>query len=582
MSYSPLVSLTPKDRLKTIFVRVIRKWEFRGINDDGPLQHIDLILADTQGSAIYAEIPPTEAEKHGRIIQPCQNYIMSRFRICNAKDYYKSVQAPYMLELTCHTRVSHTEEPGSFPNYVYNLTPFSELQQFVGDRKKFHDVLGILIEAAEPEWISFSNQPKPNLRRNILLRDATGNEVRVSLWGQKASAFNIDNLNDSSGPSPTTILLTGCLVKTFQGQLYLSGHSACHWYINPEIPESETLLQSVGSQNITVRKTGTPLEDLPVPQTQQNKEHLTLREMQDIDPYEFPEKGCMCTVTITRLIDASTWWFPSCNFCNKSCKQEGCDFICYECGTTNKFSYKYKLNFITSDGTEEAEMICFGEIGRRIVGKPVETVMRTPKGNDLLPLDVAGIVSSKFTFTVLMTEKSYRVPKKSYRITSIVTAYGKQKITPSLSQNAPQSSQDIGTSDKEIAKVETISAASCPSSSQLYGLLTPTKTLPIQSMHLQTPEKSVLLSSKDADVQVVEDAEATNKSAKKRLYTSVMEAEKSKVPNKSSDKDMPDIPTELAKNDAAIPSLSTKMAEKQEPINQEKAIYGKGTKSSKK
>jgi len=97
--------------------------------------------------------------------------------------------------------------------------------------------------------------------------------------------------------------------------------------------------------------------------------------MQDIDPYEFPvssniffvlknnhamplvlyknnrictfchfglmqEKGCMCTITITRLIDASTWWFPSCNFCNKSCKQEGCDFICYECGTTNKFSYK--------------------------------------------------------------------------------------------------------------------------------------------------------------------------------------------------------------------------------------------------
>ena len=56
------------------------------------------------------------------------------------------------------------------------------------------------------------------------------------------------------------------------------------------------------------------------------------------------------------------------------------------------FQKRYKLNFITSDGTEEAEMICFGEIGRRIVGKPVETVMRTPKGNDLLPLDVAGIL----------------------------------------------------------------------------------------------------------------------------------------------------------------------------------------------
>ena len=59
MSYSPLVSLTPKDRLKTIFVRVIRKWEFRGINDDGPLQHIDLILADTQVIPIilFADLP---------------------------------------------------------------------------------------------------------------------------------------------------------------------------------------------------------------------------------------------------------------------------------------------------------------------------------------------------------------------------------------------------------------------------------------------------------------------------------------------------------------------------------------------
>lgn len=110
------------------------------------------------------------------------------------------------------------------------------------------------------------------------------------------------------------------------------------------------------------------------------------------------ENGCACTVTITRLLDATTWWFPSCNFCNKTCKQEDGDLICYECGTTNKYTYKYKLSFIAGDGTEEAEMICFGEIGRRIIGKPVETVMRSTKREDLIPLDIASIVSSKFTF----------------------------------------------------------------------------------------------------------------------------------------------------------------------------------------
>jgi len=75
-------------------------------------------------------------------------------------------------------------------------------------------------------------------------------------------------------------------------------------------------------------------------------------------------------------------------------------------------------------------MICFGEIGRRIVGKSVETVMRAPRGRDNLPLDIAGIVSSKYTFAVTMSEKSLRNPKKSYQITAIITAFGKQKALP--------------------------------------------------------------------------------------------------------------------------------------------------------
>ena len=68
---------------------------------------------------------------------------------------------------------------------------------------------------------------------------------------------------------------------------------------------------------------------------------------------------------------------------------------CFPCFPTIT---RYKLSFIVGDGTEEAEMICFGEIGRRIIGKPVETVMRSTKREDLIPLDIASIVSSKFTF----------------------------------------------------------------------------------------------------------------------------------------------------------------------------------------
>ncbi|KAG2563927.1 hypothetical protein PVAP13_8KG343602 [Panicum virgatum] len=336
-AYSPLSSLAPRDRLKTIFVRVMRKWEFRGLNDDGPLQHIDLILADSQGNAMYAEIPSAEA---GR------SYIMN---------------------------------PGSFPEYVYNPTPFSELKNFVGDRKKIHDVLGILVEVAEPEWVPFSNQPKPNLRRNITIKDASDIEIQISLRGQKALNFTIESSESSVEHIPTAILLTGCLVKAYQ--------------------------------------------------------------------------------------HATTWWFPSCNFCNKTCKQEDGDLICYECGTTNKYTYKYKLSFIAGDGTEEAEMICFGEIGRRIIGKPVKTVMCSTKQEDLIPLDIASI-------------KSYRLPQKTYQITSIIASYGKQRIAQKHPQNALPTLQQADTSD--VGKQ--------PGSSQVHGLPTPSKILPMHSIHLQTPE----------------------------------------------------------------------------------------------
>lgn len=48
MVFSPLSTLQPKDWHKTIHVRVCRKWEYRGINEDNPLQHIDLVLVDSQ------------------------------------------------------------------------------------------------------------------------------------------------------------------------------------------------------------------------------------------------------------------------------------------------------------------------------------------------------------------------------------------------------------------------------------------------------------------------------------------------------------------------------------------------------
>jgi replication factor A1 len=73
---------------------------------------------------------------------------------------------------------------------------------------------------------------------------------------------------------------------------------------------------------------------------------------------------------------------------------------------------RYKISFIALDGTDEADMICFGDVARRIIGKSVQQLLRIATNSTTYPPEVARIVSLRFTFAV--------------------TAYGRQPIAAAL------------------------------------------------------------------------------------------------------------------------------------------------------
>jgi len=107
------------------------------------IQHLELtalyfFCAHLQGNTMYAEIPAKEADKLGPMIQVDRTYVIARFKVCNANFFLKSVPGPYMLEFTCHTKISAATEQITGPKYIYNLTPFEKLPEFINDTKKFH------------------------------------------------------------------------------------------------------------------------------------------------------------------------------------------------------------------------------------------------------------------------------------------------------------------------------------------------------------------------------------------------------------------------------------------------------------
>lgn len=237
------------------------------------------------------------------------------------------------------------------------------------------------------------------------------------------------------------------------------------------------------------------------PQSMPHKEISYLADLQSIDPYDFPTNGCLCTVTIARLIADAPWWFPSCTRCGKACTAEGNTFRCYQCDCSN-YKYKYKLSFIATDGTAEAEMICFGPVAQRIVGRSVDSMMRTVRRDEDFPPDIAGIVSHKFTFAINMTSQSFYTRIKKYMVTSIITSYGRQRAIPRLPAPAPaaQPSEQrrdttSGTSrtlDKHALSIvsELASQHQTPPASPTTAE-TPAKEMPIRHVTESTSSQSV-------------------------------------------------------------------------------------------
>ncbi|AQL06173.1 hypothetical protein ZEAMMB73_Zm00001d047338 [Zea mays] len=113
-------------------------------------RHIDMVLSDQEGNAIYAEIPANLVERKAPDIEEGGVYIISRFRVCAAKNAFKAVDGDKMIQFMFHTIVKRVMNPTTvFPTYVYRLTPFDQIESNIQTKPNFLDVLGVIVEVHE-------------------------------------------------------------------------------------------------------------------------------------------------------------------------------------------------------------------------------------------------------------------------------------------------------------------------------------------------------------------------------------------------------------------------------------------------
>lgn len=184
-------------------------------------------------------------------------------------------------------------------------------------------------------------------------------------------------------------------------------------YLTGYFPEAASLASSFQSyfhpvSNIIIRDQKPPATMICA-----QSEQKTLQEVLDINPFDFPRSGLACTVTISRLSPQQTWWFFSCNKCSRKSVPENGLYRCSSC-PCQAAKPRYKLCVIATDGTADAEFILFGDIAQSVVGKHIGAILRSNRGGDIVPPEIAQIVCNKYTWHVALTEKSFHGPNKTF------------------------------------------------------------------------------------------------------------------------------------------------------------------------
>lgn len=428
MSVTPLSQLELRKIDYAICVRVSRMWEFRGANEENEIKHLDLVLIDREGTPIYAEAPPDAIPHVKPYLQEGNIVYMTKITIERAKPVYRPVENPYMIKLNRRTLIHKVhDQPSDFPKYTFSLTPFEKLSEYTRKTERFLDVIGKIVGVSNTAMVSTASG-ELMMRRVIKLQDLKDNTIELSLSGKRAAEFDGEKVIEVGQKHHVIAIFVGTLMKLYREQYqFLSGTSACHWYINEnDIPEIKVFQRSLPAQVTAVQNLYLQGGD----DNQQNFEQRTLLELKDIDPFYHKGKNYECTVTIIGLTEKQAWCYRACKACNSRIQPTGKTYKCTDkdCPCT-QFDWKYKIPFVATDDTYCLEFVFFEKKGEELIGKPAQTLQ---KQYDMfeIPPEISAWIGHKFTFVVrVLTKKSIGAPDPSFEVIRIKQKFGKQSIT---------------------------------------------------------------------------------------------------------------------------------------------------------
>uniref|UniRef100_A0A0E0C530 ATP-dependent DNA helicase n=1 Tax=Oryza meridionalis TaxID=40149 RepID=A0A0E0C530_9ORYZ len=501
MAHVLISQLSCGDLNTRILARVSRLWDFCDLNDSGNIFHTDLVLLNQMGNSIHAQIYPPAIQSLKPLLK-------------EQKGTYRPVDNSLMIVFSKWTTLEECIEPAvDFLGITFSLTPFSDIPNLV-DQTIFYvglygmqpDVMGVITEVGSPAVVRPKSRNADSLKRTIQICDASNSTKPVTLWGERADAFDANSVYNAGQTQAQVIVFVGTLVKDYTGLgLTVTGSSPCKWYLNLDIPEVLELKESFSANFRPVSWVDNPATGY----NQDTAEEKTIQEILTLNPHKNRSTRFIVNVTVRRICSENSWWYNSCRLCYRTSKPYGSSYKCSSCSNIGIPDPRYKVVLIAGDASSNATFILFGRVAHHLIKRSVESLIEgNPPDSDYIPAEIAALVDSRFTWNLSFTRDIVKRSQESLQVNTIVSSGPSNEplllMPPGSSQEpsaiasasssssvqtGPQQSQ---TSSESQQLVQQGHSTSTPTKSPIG---TPTQSTPTSKPSSSTPgKKSIVVS----------------------------------------------------------------------------------------
>ncbi|CAL1402922.1 unnamed protein product [Linum trigynum] len=399
-----LKDLSTNSRKWIIQTRVSRKWIATNCNT-GKLLHMDLVLIDSEGSDIWAMIPPFLIPKFESTLKEQEVYEIRHFKVALTKNTFRPVPNRLMLEFDSATLVQHLKK------------------EFIGCGWPIDTTLKLI----------------------------EGEMVRVTLWGSIGN--QVDDIVFHSEDRPVILTVTSAFVDEYKGELCLSSKGATVLKANLDIPEVQKFNLGDGRLNALVL-----LAEEPAPEVQE----ISIAQLNEFKTTE--EKIDQVFAIEGQVIQVrSNWFYMGCVGCPRKVEEDLDEYFCGHCNTTPKSAAaKYRVKLQLQDDFGDADFAILEREGLRFFGVMADVLFQgNQRKKEPIPRQIEQVVSMKLKVHVKLTQFNFINPQVEYTVACIEHDPLAQISEESLASQTsfPANGQEIS-SDLVEANLEDSSASS--------------------------------------------------------------------------------------------------------------------------